>query len=812
MSTPSSFKGTGGFDAANQKVTNLADALNPTDALNLRTFETKNTVATYSTTRTYSVDFIVEYAGQLWKCVSATSGAFDKTKWIAIRGTENWIRITGAYTAAAMDSLVVDTTSAAISITLPASPKSGDYVTILDAGNADINNITVIRNGSTIAGVASNLVLNEPSVQVTLVYLNGTWFINIERVERIKFVSSTTTVEPNMVYAMLISAAFNVTLPQSPKTGDWVVLLDRNGNAGTYPITINGGVKQIDGAATYLFNQKKASTQFIYNGTGWVSFMLSGNALLANNNLSDIESPSTARTSLGLGTAATQTMGTGGIQIRTNSQNDLVYQPLDQTLTALAAMVVAADKLVYATGVDTFAQTDFPAQARTLLAASTQALQRTALGLGTAAVANVGTAAGNVMEVGAFGLGGSTPIGDGDLNNYRAGGFYLTPLAGVSNLPTGWAQGRYTVMVCGSDAQYVSQILIYVSAAITDPGKIAFRWSTVPGNWSAWNELASGFGTAAYRNVGTSATNVMEVGAFGLGSTDLTGPITLDVNTLLTTGIYYAAAESTNIPLAESGFIFVSGADASATRATQTYRSVSTAKLYERRLNITWSAWIEILHSGNVGNAAYATIGTTNGNVMPVGAGGWLSGAVVAQTLDLNTLVTTQTLYVHSGSTNLPLVSYGQLFHLQYGDIQYAMQKFFTIANVEYVRYKIAGTWGAWTQTLTLAQQFPTWTNVTFQNGWVDNDTSQYNSAQYRKEGNRVWLRGDIKNPSAGNSVIFTLPVGFRPLKIKNLVCLVNGGLAAYIQVNTTGAVTMLGQTYTANWVIMIDSLSFEID
>lgn len=42
-------------------------------------------------------------------------------------------------------------------------------------------------------------------------------------------------------------------------------------------------------------------------------------------------------------------------------------QPLDQTLTALAALATAANKLIYATGADTFSTTDLTAFARTLL-------------------------------------------------------------------------------------------------------------------------------------------------------------------------------------------------------------------------------------------------------------------------------------------------------------------------------------------------------------------------------------------------------------------------------------------------------------
>ncbi|MDQ0454725.1 hypothetical protein [Rhizobium paknamense] len=71
-------------------------------------------------------------------------------------------------------------------------------------------------------------------------------------------------------------------------------------------------------------------------------------------------------------------------------------QPLDPTLTALAALTVAADKLIYATGADAFSTTDFTSVARTLLSAATQAAQRAALGLGTAATQSTGTSGANV--------------------------------------------------------------------------------------------------------------------------------------------------------------------------------------------------------------------------------------------------------------------------------------------------------------------------------------------------------------------------------------------------------------------------------
>ena len=53
------------------------------------------------------------------------------------------------------------------------------------------------------------------------------------------------------------------------------------------------------------------------------------------------------------------------------------------------------------------------------------------------------------------------------------------------------------------------------------------------------------------------------------------------------------------------------------------------------------------------------------------------------------------------------------------------------------------------------------WANVTFQNGWT-NQAAPYQTCQYRKVGDIVYLRGMMINGTAG-TVAFTLPAGFRP-------------------------------------------------
>lgn len=90
------------------------------------------------------------------------------------------------------------------------------------------------------------------------------------------------------------------------------------------------------------------------------------------------------------GVPSTKSSGGTVTPLLTGPAAAAAYQPLDADLTGIAGLTYAADKSVYYTG-SAWATYDLTGVGRTLLAATTQVAQRTALGLGTAATQNTGT-------------------------------------------------------------------------------------------------------------------------------------------------------------------------------------------------------------------------------------------------------------------------------------------------------------------------------------------------------------------------------------------------------------------------------------
>ena len=84
---------------------------------------------------------------------------------------KKWRAISSAETIQAGAQILANTNGGAVTITLPASPATGDTVNFVDQGyDFNTNALTVGRNGSNIANAAADLVVNTQGAGFGLVY------------------------------------------------------------------------------------------------------------------------------------------------------------------------------------------------------------------------------------------------------------------------------------------------------------------------------------------------------------------------------------------------------------------------------------------------------------------------------------------------------------------------------------------------------------------------------------------------------------------------------------------------------------------
>ena len=102
--------------------------------------------------------------------ITISSGTISATPYLT------WQIVSTATTAVAGRGYFVDTSSSAVTVTLPASATLGDTIRFNDlAGTFATNNLTVARNGHKIQGVADDLLIADNQTSFGLVYSNSTY-------------------------------------------------------------------------------------------------------------------------------------------------------------------------------------------------------------------------------------------------------------------------------------------------------------------------------------------------------------------------------------------------------------------------------------------------------------------------------------------------------------------------------------------------------------------------------------------------------------------------------------------------------------
>jgi hypothetical protein len=201
----------------------------------------------------------------------ATQSGFGRT------GTVDWDTTakTASFTAVSGNGYFVNTTSGAVTMTLPGSPSAGDIVAVSDyAQNASTNNITLARNGSNIQGDASDLVIQRNGVAMTLVFVDATkgWIVTDTGAEADKepdpaFVTATggtiTCCGDYKIHTFTGPGTFTVTCAGNSggsNTVDYLVVAGGGGGAGGFSTHGSsaaggaGGYRESSGAASGCYS------------------------------------------------------------------------------------------------------------------------------------------------------------------------------------------------------------------------------------------------------------------------------------------------------------------------------------------------------------------------------------------------------------------------------------------------------------------------------------------------------------------------------------------------------------------------------
>ena len=204
-----------------------------------------------------------------------------------------YIKKTSNYTAQVGEYIIADTSGGSWTLELPASPVTGDSITISDGDNFYTNNLTVDRNGSTIEGTLTDLLIDVPALIVTLIYDGTTWEVftsigtqgasgatGVQGASGLtgstgplvswSLITSTTTLDIESQYIIDTSAgSFSVSLPASPNLGDQIVIQD-GGNFSTHNLTVlrNGSTIE-DISDDLIIDVYNTLISLVYNGSTW---------------------------------------------------------------------------------------------------------------------------------------------------------------------------------------------------------------------------------------------------------------------------------------------------------------------------------------------------------------------------------------------------------------------------------------------------------------------------------------------------------------------------------------------------------------
>ena len=195
-----------------------------------------------------------------------TKATFD---YLDSGGLIKWITTakTSAFTAVSGEGYLVDTSSAAVTVTLPTAPSAGDEIIIVDyASNAGTNNITLDPGTLNLRGATNDLVLDNDNQTARLLYSGATkgWLITTEAGAgaRVGFSAIGGTITESGGYTYHTFTSSGTFTPAI--AGDIDFLVVAGGGSGG---SDNGGANGGGGAGGYISQTAFSVTAQVYTIT-----------------------------------------------------------------------------------------------------------------------------------------------------------------------------------------------------------------------------------------------------------------------------------------------------------------------------------------------------------------------------------------------------------------------------------------------------------------------------------------------------------------------------------------------------------------
>lgn len=168
--TVDSFNGDGSTTAFTLSVTPTSKAYTSATIGGVTQYQSSYTVT--GTTITFSS---APPSGTVIEVQTIASGGSATPITINTIGGSAYVGVSANTTMVAGNVYIVNTSSANLTMTLPASGSLGDSIGIIDGtGDANIHAITVGRNGGNIMGSATDMIITTPRAGLTMVYYNST--------------------------------------------------------------------------------------------------------------------------------------------------------------------------------------------------------------------------------------------------------------------------------------------------------------------------------------------------------------------------------------------------------------------------------------------------------------------------------------------------------------------------------------------------------------------------------------------------------------------------------------------------------------